>query len=209
MDQLVLAFALGFVAFAATSVDNLLLLVGFLGNPAWTRRVVSQAYIGTIGAVVLLAVLLSKLARLGPLEGRGLVLLGFLPIGLGLYLGIQLLIPSAKSRRDRREEDLSRTMEIRTGAAAVASVTLAASGDSLAAYTALFADTADMLLPASVVGILFGALTWTAVAGQVLRRDGIRRQIERFAPVLLPIVLIGLGLYILGDTPTDVTPVAR
>ncbi len=209
MYQVAIAFALGFVSFVATSLDNLLLLVGFLGNPAWTRRIVSQAYVAAIGAVVIVAFLLSELARYGPLGGRGLVFLGFLPIGLGLYLGLQQVIPGMRSRRDRQEDALSRTMEMRRGRAAVASVTLAASGDSLAAYTALFADTASGLLPPAVAGILLGAVTWTAVAAGLMRRDGIRRRVEKLAPVLLPLVLIGLGIYILGDSPTDVTPPAR
>ncbi|MCL7967484.1 MAG: cadmium resistance transporter [marine benthic group bacterium] len=209
MYQLAIAFALGFVSFVATSLDNLLLLIGFLGNPAWTRRAVSQAYVAAIGIVVLVALLLSELARYGPFEGRGLVLLGFLPIGLGLYLGLQLVIPGMRSRRDRQKDALSRTMELRRGRAAVASVTLAASGDSLAAYTALFADTAHGLLLAAIAGILLGAVVWTAVAGELMRRDQVGQRIERLAPVLLPLVLIGLGLYILGDTPTDITPPAR
>jgi cadmium resistance protein CadD (predicted permease) len=209
MHQLLIAFALGFVSFVATSLDNLLLLIGFLGNPAWTRRVVSQAYVAAIGAVVLVALLLSELARYGPLGGRGLVLLGFLPIGLGLYLGLQLLIPGIRSRRDRQEDALSRTMELRRGRAAVASVTLAASGDSLAAYTALFADTASQLLLPAIAGILLGAVTWTAVAGELMRRDRIRRRVEKLAPVLLPLVLIALGIYILGDSPTDITAPTR
>jgi hypothetical protein len=56
---------------------------------------------------------------------------------------------------------MARTMRMRKGRAAVIAVTLAASGDSLATYTALFADTRTWLMPATVGGILFGAVTWT------------------------------------------------
>jgi cadmium resistance protein CadD (predicted permease) len=205
MGQLPLAFALGLVVFVATSFDNLLLLVGFIANPNWTKRVVAQAYTGSILAVVLLALLLSEVARYGPFEGRGLVFLGFLPIGLGLYYGIRLLVSGRTRETERLEESLGRTMELRRGRSAVIAVTLAASGDSLAAYTALFADTAKWLLPAAAAGILAGAVGWTGVAASILRRERARRLVERAAPVLLPVLLIGLGLYILGDSPTDVT----
>jgi cadmium resistance protein CadD (predicted permease) len=36
-----------------------------------------------------------------------------------------------------------------------------------------------------------------------MSQAGARRFIEKAGPILLPIVLIALGLYILGDTPTD------
>jgi len=205
MVQLLLAFALGLVSFVATSFDNLLLLVGFIGNPNWTRRVVAQAYAGSILAVVLLSLLLSGVARYGPLEGRGLALLGLLPIGLGLYYGLRLLIRRPGGMTARLDAKLSRTLELRRGRSAVIGVTLAASGDSLAAYTALFADTMRWLVPATGAGILFGAIGWTWVAAAILRRERARRFVERAAPVLLPLLLIGLGLYILWDSPTDPT----
>jgi cadmium resistance protein CadD (predicted permease) len=208
MEQLPLAFTLGFVGFVATSFDNLLLLVGFIGNPNWTKRVVAQAYTGSILAVVLFALLLSEVARYGPLEGRGLVFLGLLPIGLGLYYGIRLLVSGRTRETERLAESLSRTMELRRGRSAVIAVTLAASGDSLAAYTALFADTANWLVPATAAGILAGAVAWTWVAASIMRRERARRFVQRAAPVLLPLLLIGLGLYILGDSPTDVTALA-
>jgi cadmium resistance protein CadD (predicted permease) len=209
MGQLLLAFALGFASFAATSFDNLLLLVGFLGNPNWTRRIVAQAYTGAILGVVLVSLLLSEVARYGPLEGRGLVLLGFLPIGLGLYYAVRLLLSGRQVAQERMQDTLSRTMELRRGRSAVIAVTLAASGDSLAAYTALFADTATWLVPMTAAGILCGAVGWTFIAASVMRREGARRVIERIAPVALPVLLIALGLYILGDSPTDVTVPAR
>jgi cadmium resistance protein CadD (predicted permease) len=94
-------------------------------------------------------------------------------------------------------------MHMRKGRAAVIAVTLAASGDSLATYTALFADTRTWLIPATVGGILLGAVAWTWVAGWTMNQAGARRLIEKAGPILLPIVLIVLGLYILADTPTD------
>jgi cadmium resistance protein CadD (predicted permease) len=206
MSQLLIAFALGFVSFVATSFDNLLLLVGFTGNPQWTRRTVAQAYVGSILALVLLSALLSEFARLGPLQGQGLTYLGLLPIGLGLFYAIRVFLPGRKNDRERLEESLSRTMELRTGRSAVVAVTLAASGDSLATYTALFADTANWLVPAMTGGILLGAVSWTFVADRIMRRNGARRFVERISPVLLPLLLIGLGFYILGNSPTDVTP---
>lgn len=198
-----IAAGLGLATFAATSLDNLLILVGFLGNPRYPGRVVAPAYIGAIMGVVLLSAVLAAFAGYGPMEGRGLVLLGFVPIGLGLFYAIRLVLPGRTSERERLDRSMARTMRIRQGRAAVVAVTVAASGDSLAAYAALFADTRLPLLPVTVGGILIGALAWTWIAEWLLQRERGRRFIETAAPILLPIVLIGLGLYILGDSPTD------
>ncbi len=203
MGSLLIAAGLGLATFVATSLDNLLILVSFLGNQRYPRRVVAPAYIGAILAVVLLSAVLAAVAGYGPLEGRGLVLLGFIPIGLGLFYAIRLVLPGRIPDREKLEQSMARTMQIRQGRAAVLAVTLAASGDSLAAYAALFADTRKWLLPVTVGGILFGAVAWTWIAGWLMRRERGRRFIETAAPILLPIVLIGLGLYILGDSPTD------
>jgi len=209
MGYLLIAAGLGLVTFVATSIDNLVLLVGFLGNPMYPKRVVAPAYIGSILGVVGLSALLSVVARYGPLEGRGLVFLGFIPIGLGLYYAVRLFLPGRISEQERLQRSMARTLRIRNGRAAVIAVTIAASGDSLATYTALFADTRTWLVPATVGGILFGAVTWTWVAGWIMSRAGAQRFIEKAGPILLPVVLIALGLYILGDAPTDLTQTPR
>ena len=206
MESYLLAAALGLVTFVATSLDNLVLLIGFLGNPSYPKRVVAPAYIGAVLGVVGFAAVLSVVARFGPLEGRGIVLFGFLPLGLGLYYAARLVLPGRLSEQEKLEQSMARTMRLRRGRAAVIAVTLAASGDSLATYAALFADTRTRLLPAILGGILLGAVAWTWVAGWVMRQPGPRRFIERAGPVLLPLVLIALGLYILGDSPTDFGP---
>jgi len=203
MGSLLIAAVLGLVTFVATSLDNLLLLVSFLGNPLYPKRVVAPAYIGSVLGVVGLSALLSVVARFGPLEGRGLVFLGIVPLGLGLYYAIRLVLPGRITEQERLLQSMARTMRMRKGRAAVIAVTLAASGDSLATYTALFADTRTWLMPATVGGILLGAVAWTWVAGWIMSQTGARRFIEKAGPILLPIVLIALGLYILADTPTD------
>jgi len=206
MESFLLAAALGLVTFVATSLDNLVLLISFLGNPSYPKRVVAPAYVGAVLGVVALAAVLSAVARFGPLEGRGIVFLGFIPLGLGLFYAARLVLPGRISEQERLAQSMAHTMRLRRGRAAVIAVTLAASGDSLAAYAALFADTRTWLLPAVVGGILLGAVAWTWVAGWVMQQPGPRRFLERAGPILLPLVLIALGLYILGDSPTDFAP---
>ncbi len=209
MVDLVLAAALGVslgvVTFAATSFDNLLILMGFSADPRYPTGLVRPAYVGTVVAVALAAVALAAAARLVP--DRHLGLLGLVPIGLGVFQLLRLAVWKLRGRPGRRAEDeLARTLRLRRGRAAVVAVTLASSGDSLAAYAALFADTATRLVPWSVAGIGLGAGVWTCLASRLSGHETVRRGLERVGPVLLPALLIGIGLYILGDTPTDVIP---
>ncbi len=206
MGSYLIATALGLVTFVATSLDNLVLLIGFLGNSSYPKRVVAPAYIGTVLGVVGLAAAVSVVARFGSLEGRGIVFLGFVPLGLGLFYAARLVLPGRVSAQEKLQQSMTRTMRMRRGRAAVIVATLAASGDSLATYAALFADTATWLLPAIVGGILLGAIAWTWVAEWIMSQPGPRRFVEGAGPILLPLVLIALGLYILGDSPTDFGP---
>jgi cadmium resistance protein CadD (predicted permease) len=165
---------------------------------------VRPAYVGSVLLVALLAAGLAAVARLAP--DRHVGLLGWIPLGMGLYQLARLAIRRESVAGTARGGDaaLRKTFGLRRGRVAVAGVTLAASGDSLAAYAALFADTATLLVPWSVLGIGLGATAWSVLAVRLSGRPAVRSAVDRTGPVLLPLVLIGIGLYILGDTPTDV-----
>ena len=204
MAAVSLGVGLGLVTFAATSLDNLLILLGFSADPAYPPRVVRPAYVGSVLLVALAAAGLAALARLAP--NRHVGLLGWIPLGMGLFQLVRLA-----RRRDRAIEAAPRadralreTLRIRRGRAAVAGVTLTASGDSLATFAALFADTSTGLVPWALLGVGAGATTWSLIAGRLAGRPRVRRLVERVGPALLPLILIGIGLYILLDTPTDV-----
>jgi len=199
-----LAVGLGLVVFVATSFDNLLILLGFSADPAYPPRVVRPAYVGSVLLVALVAAGLAAVARLAP--DRHVGLLGWIPLGMGLYQLARLAVrrESVAGAARAADEALRKTLRLRRGRAAVAGVTLAASGDSLAAYAALFADTATRFVPWSLLGIGLGATGWSVLAVRLSGRPAVRSAVDRIGPILLPLVLVGIGLYILGDTPTDV-----
>ncbi len=201
-----LAAGLGLATFAATSLDNLLILIGFSSDPAYPPRVARPAFVGAVFLVALSAIGLAAIARLAP--DRQIGLLGWIPLGMGLFqlgrLAFRRTDGAGASRKT--EETVRETLRLRRGRAAVGAVTLAASGDSLAVYAALFADTATLLVPWTLLGIGVGATTWSILADRLAGRGAVRQLADRIGPILLPFVLIGIGLYILGDTPTDILP---
>jgi len=142
-----LGVGLGLVTFAATSLDNLLILLGFSADPPYPPRVVRRACVGSVLLVALAAVGLAALAR--PAPHRQIGLLGWTPLSMGLFQPIRLARrrDGAPDEAPHADRALRETLPIRRGRAAVARVTLAASGDSLAASAGLFADTATGLVP--------------------------------------------------------------
>ena len=122
--------AVAAASFIATGLDNLLILVGLLGG-GYPRRAAAVGYLSGMGLVVATAAGLSVAAHQLPPGILGY--LGLIPIGLGVWHVTQLV------RRESLSGSQLRTPAT-TGILAVALVTVAASGDSLATFAALLSD---------------------------------------------------------------------
>jgi cadmium resistance protein CadD (predicted permease) len=92
---------LAIAAYAATNIDNLFVLLGFLTEAgAQRRRVVAGQYAGSLILVVAALVLAALLTRL-PAGYVGL--LGFLPIAVGLHKAWQRFGPGHALRNDSED----------------------------------------------------------------------------------------------------------
>jgi cadmium resistance protein CadD (predicted permease) len=78
----------------------------------------------------------------------------------------------------------------------VAGVTIANGGDNLGVYVPLFSSTPTMILP-SVIAFTVMTGLWCLAAHRLVTAPALGGRIRRFGRMLLPIVLIGLGLWIL------------
>jgi cadmium resistance protein CadD (predicted permease) len=139
---------------------------------------------------------LSEIADQAP--GRYLGLLGLIPIGIGLYALAKLV--------RRREETLRSRPKIvaAKGALSVGAVMLASSGDTFAAIFTLFADTADSYTIPMLATVTTAALAWCGIASWLLSHPPIEQTLSRAARYVLPFLLIGIGIYVLLDSGTDV-----
>jgi len=193
LDILAIALASA-AAFVASSMDNLLLLVGFKSARSMDRRSVRVGYVVSVVTVTGLAWGLALAA-----EGRvpfRLSYLGVLPIIAGVYHGV-------RSLRERASSEVARPPSRGSGFFSVLVTMLANSGDSLLVLMALFADTAPGLdLVAGATLVAMSAL-WIAIAGFVAGHPRHRSRVEAFARYALPVILVAVGIYILMDTSTD------
>ncbi len=90
------------------------------------------------------------------------------------------------------------------GALSVGSVMLASSGDTFSALIAVFADTADRYTVPMLATVALAALCWCGLAAWLRSHPVLERPLSNLARYVIPFLLIGIGIYILMDSGTDV-----
>ena len=195
MTEWVAVVGLSALTFVSTSFDNFMLLLGFFADDEYPRRQVVGGYLVAVVVVVLGAWTAS--AALEQVPSQYLGYLGIVPVTLGL-VGLYRLVRFAGPAVPTAEPTATK------GFIPVMLVMLANSGDSLSVYVSVFADTAENLEVPIVAAAAGLALIYAALARWLVTRSGLAGPIQRAARVLLPFLLIGIGVYILLDTGTDV-----
>jgi cadmium resistance protein CadD (predicted permease) len=183
--------------FVATNLDNLLLLVLLQTS---TQRSL-PVLLGFMAASAIVLLIASIGLLLGSLLDPALAgYAGVIPLGLGCYAlwhRRQLKSSTASDQPDRSEQ----------GAASVffgsLALMLSNSGDSLAIFLPLLADTSAHLLPAVATSWLLVTLLWVWLALRIGENQHLAAAIERQGSRWLPWIMIAIGSYILLDTVTD------
>jgi cadmium resistance protein CadD (predicted permease) len=213
--------------FVATSLDDLLILVGFQTSDSISTRTMGLGYLAAMTLMIGVATVLAAAAEGGLPFPVGY--LGVAPIGIGIYHGVLAFRPEGAGGPNTSDGDGHETgpadatghtgalvgstsvtvtsTSKRKAAAGFVSVfaTMAAnSGDSLLVFTALIADT-EYDLDWMVLGtVLLMATAWVWIAHWLTEHERFRDPLHGFARFGLPILLVGVGLYILMNSPTDV-----
>jgi cadmium resistance protein CadD (predicted permease) len=193
MTDLIPSLSVAVVVFVSTNVDDVLLLAAFFADPCLSpRAVVAGQFLG-IGALVAASAAAALAALVIP--AAYVALLGIIPLGLGLWEIRALRLPDAAELQEAERRVERRT---HSQAMAVAGVTVANGGDNLGVYIPLFArDPALIPFYAVAFAVMTGLL---CLAGyRLVRNRVIGMQVRRYGHLMLPIVLIGLGLWILSD----------
>jgi cadmium resistance transport/sequestration family protein len=188
-------------AFAATNVDDIVVLMLFFAQVNRSRpqaldskQIILGQYLGF--TALLLASLPGYLGGL-VLPKPWIGLLGILPI----VIGIRAFKPD-KDKDDRIQTVNLERLERRwlswvdTKLLQVAAVTFANGGDNIGIYVPLFAKSNAWQLGMTVV-IFFSLVgVWCGIAYGLSRHPHIGPRLNRSAHRLVPVVLIGLGIYI-------------
>jgi cadmium resistance protein CadD (predicted permease) len=182
-------FVLAVVLFVSTNVDDLLVLAGFFADPRGkVRDIVAGQY---AGMTVLFGVSALGAALALAIPNTYLGLLGLFPIAIG----IKKIFP------EKREADavpLGRAGSI----AGMALVTIANGGDNLGIYMPAFAvrSRGELLF----LAIAFAGMTglWCWFAYWMVNHPSLGAPFRRYARLLVPLILIGLGISILSSAGT-------
>lgn len=189
---------LGVTAFAATNLDDILLLVLFFGDNYYRARDVFLGQAMGIGLLVLVSLILSLAASALPRPWVGI--LGLVPVVIG---GRELIARrhDADDGGDAPRPDamIAQNTPGRRRAVAVAGVTLANGGDNIGVYVPLFAahSAAQTALLLAVFAVMLGV--WLFTAFYLARRSAVAARVQRIGRAGLPYALIGLGIMILGE----------
>jgi len=184
------------VVFAATDIDDLVLLTAFFADERMRRgAIVAGQFLG-IGALTAASAIAAIAALAVPPHWPSL--LGAIPLLMGLWKAWELIRGQGGDSDDESED--ARRAAGRPGSQVlmVAAVTIANGGDNLSVYIPLFASN-----PAGVpvFVIVFAVMTalWCAAAHTFVKHPAGAALMQRFGHLILPAVLIALGAWILRD----------
>ena len=173
------------VAFAATNIDDILILTLFFGQKNLkSSRIVLGQYLG-VGSLVVVS-LLGFFARF-VIPPSWIGLLGLAPIAIGVKKLVDL-----KSQQDPEADQAA------VGSAmTVAAVTFANGGDNIAVYVPLFANSDRSAAFITIVVFVVMIGLWCAAGYYIGNHRLVRIAIDKYGHLLVPFVLIALGLYII------------
>ncbi len=203
MSWVIKAITSAIAVFVATNIDDFFLLAVFFTqvNPTFGKRqIIVGQYLGFT------ALILASLPGFfgGLIVPRAFIgLLGLVPIAIGIIqllkrepgVQVQVVKPEASSPP---EHSLFRSF-VSSQTYSVAAVTIANGGDNIGIYVPLFASS-DFARLAVILGSFFILVgVWCYLAYQTARHR-VAPLLTRYGKALVPLVLIGLGIYILLDS---------
>ncbi|BAY61750.1 cadmium resistance transporter [Calothrix brevissima NIES-22] len=211
MNPLGSAFTEGIIAFAATNIDDIFILLLFftqIDNNFRRRHIIIGQYLGFLAIII--ASLPGFFGGL-VIKREWIGLLGILPILIGIK---QLIF------REQENSEVQTVSDNFTQASPsnfilafiwtilhpqtykVAAVTIANGGDNISIYIPLFAG--QNLNSLGVILIIFFIMVgvWCAIAYYLSLHPAIASILSRYGHHLVPFILIGLGLLIMYERGT-------
>lgn len=181
---MLVAVSAGATTFAATSIDDLILLTLFFAHRIPTRKIVAGQYLG-FGAIIAVTLIAIYFALSFP--HIWIRVLGLLPIGIG----IKQLIRASKG-------DKARQMWSDLGIARIAVLIFSGGADNIGVYLPFFL-VSRAYLPAILAVYAVLIAVWCFFAKWLGKHSGVLRQLDRRGHWIMPAVLIALGVYILSS----------
>jgi cadmium resistance transport/sequestration family protein len=210
MSELQTAFTEGIIAFTATNIDDIIILLIFFSQVDVNFRpwhILLGQYLGF--AAIIIASLPGFFGGL-VVQREWIGLLGLLPIAIGLQ---QLIYRKEETATVQISSDFRQSTAtnpilsfllsvLHPQTYKVAAVTVANGGDNISIYIPLFAGH-NLASLGVILGIFFIMVgVWCAIAYFLSRQPTIAYILNRYGQAIVPFVLIGLGLFIMYERGT-------
>ena len=211
MSKLGTAFSEGIIAFIATNIDDMIILLIFFSQIDGNfrrRHILLGQYLGF--AAIIIASLPGFFGGL-VVQREWIGLLGLLPIGIGIHhlvyreedtITVQTVSSDFNQPTSTNPVFSFILSVLHPQTYKVAAVTIANGGDNISIYIPLFAghDLASLGVILSIFFIMVGV--WCAIAYFLSRQPTIADILSRYGQAIIPFVLIGLGLFIMYERGT-------
>lgn len=176
--------------FFVTNIDDIIVLSLFFGRGAGQRgtaaRILAGQYMGFIGILGVAVLVAMGAGEFLPPEV--IPYFGLIPMGLGLWAAVQ-----AWRGHDDDSDDERKKVAVWT----VAGVTFANGGDNIGVYVPVFLSVGPGAVVAYCIVFLVLVASLVGLAKFVATRQPIAELLERWEHILFPLVLLGLGVFIL------------
>ena len=184
------------IAYAATNVDNLTVLLAFLAASRGHTRVVIVGHIG--GSLALIAFALGCAVLMLSLPRSNIGLLGFVPLCIGLFKLFRRWFGNDDANAMTSESN----DKVPISGWMVGMVAISNGSDNIAVYASLYAGR-----PASSVAVITVTLiamigVMCLVANCLVSHPFIGLRIKHYGEVVLPWVLIAIGISVLQQSGT-------
>jgi cadmium resistance protein CadD (predicted permease) len=169
--------------FAATNIDGLFLTAALLSDRSFRPR---DVVLGTYAGIAALYAVSAAASLVSLFVPSGVIaFLGLVPIFIGL-------------KQFWKPEVAQSGVPKQGGLLVVAALNVAMGADNVGVYTPVFAAASAEEI--TLYGAVFAVLTalWCYAAHRVVNHASIGAPVRRYAPRVVPFVLIGLGLWILS-----------
>jgi len=185
--------------YISTSIDYLFILL-IIFSQAYTQKGLRQIYFGQyLGTGILVAISLFAAYVLNFIPQDWMIgLLGLIPI----YLGIRVAMGGEE---EAEEEEVVEKLESRGSNRlfwTVALITIASGGDNLGIYIPYFTSLSVSEIFIAIVVFAISIAVLCYISYRLAKISFVSETLEKYERIIVPIVFIGLGIFIMLENGT-------
>jgi cadmium resistance protein CadD (predicted permease) len=188
------------VSYVSTNFDNLVILSAYCARPGYRAFHIKLTFVLVCLMVLVISLGLGNAAD--ALPANKIRYLGLVPVILGCYQLLKLAFVQERNQKlEEKERAAPPDLPVYLG---LALVLLANSSDTISLLTPIFADLKSKFLFTCFATATAMAVLVSSTAHFLTRHPSSKALFEKIAKWALPFLLIGIGVMMLADRPSDV-----